>query len=139
LYNPQGQNYIVLLRRKTEHKPAWKPKTPHCVPQRACLPERSDPDSVFVSGGAESKDPLDCGTIHYRITRCYRGISFQPRTGYAGFKNMPLSSRPESRQRFSVGTEWRDLIGIGCHPDSSDHGKWSDEGPSSHDFPSSVE
>jgi hypothetical protein len=63
LYNPPGQNYIVLLWRKTEHKPARKPKTPQCVTQRPCLPERSNPDSVFVSRGAESKDPLDCGTI----------------------------------------------------------------------------
>jgi hypothetical protein len=44
-----------------------------------------------------------------------------------------------SRRENTVGTEWRDLIGIGCHPDSSDHGKWPDEESSSHDFPSSDE
>ncbi len=49
------------------------------------------------------------------------------------------------------GPKWRVLIGntgvmdqgltgFGCpFPDSSDHGKWSDEGPSSYDSPSSDE
>jgi hypothetical protein len=41
----------------------------------------------------------------------------------------------------SVGLEeWiRALPGLAARPDSSDHGKWPDEGPSSYDFPSSDE
>jgi hypothetical protein len=64
---------------------------------------------------------------------------------------MEICGHPDRIHFRGFEPKWRDLIGntrvvdqgltgFGCpFPDSSDHGKWSDEGPSSYDSPSSDE